>query len=236
MQIPFLLQIGSTSSEGGQSLAADSKIITHTVQSIIASGGCIVYPTSTQPALGCLPTNTALDSLYAIKNRPSHMPVSIGVADLEQASDLVEITDEIPDLLASFPEGSLTLVLPAKGTLDSRLGGDKIAIRVVAHPVAKALLQAIGPLTATSANISGTEPESNCPDAVDILEKAGHKVGLVEGNTPGGSPSTLIAWYSVCDSSDNASIEVLREGIVPADEVLLWWKSRISNNGETPGM
>ena len=171
MQIPFLLQIGSTSSEGGQSLAADSKIITHTVQSIIASGGCIVYPTSTQPALGCLPTNTALDSLYAIKNRPSHMPVSIGVADLEQASDLVEITDEIPDLLASFPEGSLTLVLPAKETLDSRLGGDKIAIRVVAHPVAKALLQAIGPLTATSANISGTEPESNCPDAVDIFRR-----------------------------------------------------------------
>ena len=83
-------------------MAADSKIITHTVQSIIASGGCIVYPTSTQPALGRLPTNTALDGLYAIKNRPPHMPVSIGVADLEQASDLVEITDEIPDLLLSL--------------------------------------------------------------------------------------------------------------------------------------
>ena len=41
---------------------------------------------------------------------------------------------------------------------------------------------------------------------------------VLEGKTPGGSPSTLIAWYSVCDSSDNASIEVLREGIVPADE------------------
>ena len=44
------------------------------------------------------------------------MPVSIGVADLERASDLVELTDEIPDLLASFPEGSLTLLLPAKET------------------------------------------------------------------------------------------------------------------------
>ena len=116
------------------------------------------------------------------------MPVSIGVADLEQASDLVELTDEIPDLLASFPEGSLTLLLPAKETLDSRLGGDKIAIRVVAHPVAKALLRATGPLTATSANISGTEPESNCPDAVDILQKAGHEVGLVEGKRPEAHP------------------------------------------------
>jgi L-threonylcarbamoyladenylate synthase len=227
MQIPCLLQIVSISSEEDQSLAENSEIINSEALSIVAAEGCIVYPTSTQPALGCLPTSTALDGLYTIKNRPAHMPVSIGVADLEQASNLVELTDDIPDLLASFPEGSLTLVLPAKKTLDSRLGADKIAIRVVAHPVAKALLRATGPLTATSANISGTEPKSNCPDAVEILQKAGHKVGLVKGNTPGGSPSTLIAWYSVCDASDNASIEVLREGIIATEEVMLWWKSQI---------
>jgi len=208
-------------------LAENSEIINSEALSIVSSEGCIVYPTSTQPALGCLPTRSALDGLYAIKNRPSHMPVSIGVADLEQASNLVELTDDIPDLLASFPEGSLTLVLPAKKTLDNRLGADKVAIRVVSHPVAKALLRAIGPLTATSANISGTPPKSNCLDAVDALQKAGHKVGLVEGNTPGGSPSTLISWYSVCDASDNTSIEVLREGIVPTEEVLQWWKSQI---------
>ncbi|MEL0267578.1 MAG: L-threonylcarbamoyladenylate synthase [Euryarchaeota archaeon] len=208
-------------------MTVDSEVITPEALSIVSSEGCIVYPTSTQPALGCLPTRSALDGLYTIKNRPSHMPVSIGVADLEQASNLVELTDDIPDLLASFPEGSLTLVLPAKKTLDNRLGADKVAIRVVSHPVAKALLRAIGPLTATSANISGTPPKSNCLDAVDALQKAGHKVGLVEGNTPGGSPSTLIAWYSVCDASDNTSIEVLREGIVPTEEVLQWWKSQI---------
>ena len=208
-------------------MTVDSEVITTEALSIVSSEGCIVYPTSTQPALGCLPTRSALDGLYTIKNRPSHMPVSIGVADLEQASNLVELTDDIPDLLASFPEGSLTLVLPAKKTLDNRLGADKVAIRVVSHPVAKALLRAVGPLTATSANISGTPPKSNCLDAVDALQKAGHKVGLVEGNTPGGSPSTLIAWYSVCDASDNTSIEVLREGIVPTEEVLQWWKSQI---------
>ena len=208
-------------------MTVDSEVITPEALSIVSSEGCIVYPTSTQPALGCLPTKSALDGLYAIKNRPSHMPVSIGVADLEQASNLVELTEDIPDFLASFPEGSLTLVLPAKKTLDNRLGADKVAIRVVSHPVAKALLRATGPLTATSANISGTPPKSNCLDAVDALQKAGHKVGLVEGNTPGGSPSTLIAWYSVCDASDNTSIEVLREGIIPTEEVLQWWKSQI---------
>ena len=148
-------------------MAESSEIINSEALSIVAAEGCIVYPTSTQPALGCLPTSTALDGLYAIKNRPPHMPVSIGVADLEQASNLVELTNDIPDLLASFPEGSLTLVLPAKKTLDSRLGADKIAIRVVAHPVAKALLRATGPLTATSANISGTAVSYTTSDAAD---------------------------------------------------------------------
>ena len=148
------------------SAESNSEDISPKALSIVASGGCIVYPTSTQPALGCLPTTAALDDLYEIKNRPSHMPVSIGVADLEQASTLVELTDDIPDLLSSFPEGSLTLVLPAKENLDDRLGSDKIAIRVVAHPTAKALLKATGPLTATSANTSGTPPNATCLDAV----------------------------------------------------------------------
>ncbi len=202
----------------------------------IAAGESIVYPTSTQPALGCLPTSEALDQLYAIKQRPAHMPVSIGVADLEQAATLVELTPDIPEVLKAFPEGSLTLILPAKEALDARLGSDKIAIRVVAHPAAKALLRAAGPLTATSANISGTQPAATCEAAAEALRQAGHEVGLVAGETPGGSPSTLIAWYSVCDAPARASIEVLREGLIAESEVLTWWKNQTSNNGETPDM
>ncbi len=200
------------------------------------NGECIVYPTTTQPALGCLPTPAALDQLYAIKNRPAHMPVSIGVADLEQAATLVELTPDIPKILSDFPEGSLTLILPAKEALDARLGTDKIAIRVVAHPTAKALLRATGPLTATSANISGTAPAATCEAAAETLREAGHEVGLVAGETPGGAPSTLIAWHSVCDVPERASIEVLREGLIAKNEVLTWWKNQISNNGETPDM
>jgi len=203
---------------------------------IALSGGCIVYPTSTQPALGCIPSPEALDVLFHIKNRSENMPVSIGVANLEQAKTLVELTDDIPDFLDSFPEGSITLVLPAKKTLDKRLGGDKIAIRVVTHPIAKALLRATGPLTATSANISGMTPEQTCEAAASTLIEAGHKVRIVSGDTGSGLPSTLIAWYSVCGTSERASIEVLREGIIPTKEVQSWWKNRTSNSGEMPGM
>ena len=181
---------------------------------IALAGGCIVYPTSTQPALGCIPSPEALDRLFHIKNRSENMPVSIAVANLEQAKTLVVLTDDISDFLDAFPEGSITLVLPAKKTLDKRLGGDKIAIRVVADPIAKALLRATGPLTATSANISGRSPELTCQDAASTLIGVGHEVGVVSGDTASGLPSTLIAWYSVCGTSERASIEVLREGII----------------------
>jgi len=210
--------------------------ISDSALALVSAGACIIYPTSTQPALGCILTSAALDNLYNVKKRPSEMPVSVGVVDLEQAANLVELTDDIPEILSSFPEGSLTIILPAKEPLDARLGTNKIAIRVVAHPTAKALLRACGPLTATSANISGTPPAATCEAAAETLRQAGHEVALVAGETVGGVPSTLIAWYSVCDLPDCASIEVLREGIVPAKEVIAWWKNRTSNSGETPGM
>ena len=186
------------------------------------SGGCVVYPTTTQPALGCLPEPAALDGLYELKQRPADMPVSIGVASLEQAAALVEVPDDVRDLLAAFPEGSLTVVLRAHETLDARLGGDNVAIRVVAHPVAKELLAITGPLTASSANRSGEEPVSDCDEATRLLSATGEGVSSVSGVCPGGAPSTLIAWYSVCGSTQLSDTEVLREGVVSTEEILTW--------------
>ena len=190
------------------------------------AGGCIVYPTTTQPALGCLPESVCLDRLYQLKGRASDMPVSIGVASLTQAETLVEVPDEVRGLLADFPEGSLTVVLRAHETLDSRLGGDSVAIRVVAHPRAKRLLEVTGPLTATSANRSGESPENDCDEAARLLSSDGDTIEYVSGVCPGGSPSTLIVWYSVCDSTESRDIEVLREGVVSELEVRSWLRKR----------
>ena len=48
-------------------------------------GGVVAYPTSTQPGLASLPTQQGLDALFALKQRPAHMPVSLGVESVEQA-------------------------------------------------------------------------------------------------------------------------------------------------------
>ncbi len=111
----------------------------------VLSGGCIVYPTSTLPALGCIPDSNALDRLYEIKGRNSGAPVSLGVVSLSQASEIVHVPDDVNEILDVFPEGSLTIILRAKNEMDSRLGGNKVAVRVVSNRTAKELLSKTGP-------------------------------------------------------------------------------------------
>jgi tRNA A37 threonylcarbamoyladenosine synthetase subunit TsaC/SUA5/YrdC len=98
----------------------------------VLQGLPVVYPTSTLPALGCLPQSDALDSLFELKKRSTSKIVSLGVCDLNQASALVEIPEIANEILDFFPAGSLTLILPAHETLDARLGGEAVAIRVLA--------------------------------------------------------------------------------------------------------
>jgi len=186
----------------------------------IKNGFPVVYPTSTLPALGCIPEPEALDRLFAIKNRSSSKVVSLGVSDLSQASTLVKVPDIATGLLDAFPPGSLTLILPAIQTLDERLGGDWIAVRVLSHMRARDLIDITGPLTATSANPSGKAALTNCMDAAKQLSLSEDSV--IEGDCVGGSPSTLIRWNISDDSSQERDWSLIREGKVSNQEIQTW--------------
>ncbi|HJM87393.1 MAG TPA: Sua5/YciO/YrdC/YwlC family protein [Candidatus Thalassarchaeaceae archaeon] len=107
------------------------------------SGFPVIYPTSNLPALGCVPTTDALDLLYKLKQRKAEMKVSLAVSDLEQAAEIVEVNQNVVRLLSDFPTGSLTLVLPALKQMDERVGGGKIAIRVIDTPITQLLLKRV---------------------------------------------------------------------------------------------
>ncbi len=193
---------------------------------VALEGGCIVYPTSTQPALGCIPNSDSLDVLFELKKRGYDQPVSLGVAKIEQVEDLVEIPDVASEILGDFPPGSLTLLLRAKEPLDPRVGGNMVAVRVMSHPSAIALLEKTGPLTATSANVSGQPPVEDCEVAAGLISTLDKEIPFVSGRCKGGLPSTLISWDYSYGSSDMSEIEVLREGVVGMEEVQEWSKSR----------
>ena len=185
----------------------------------LEAGGLIVYPTSTLPGLGCLPQTNGLDNLYSTKNRPESMPVSLGVANMDQVVKMVEIPNFLNGLLSSFVKGGITTILPAKEAMDQRLGGEEIAIRVFSHPAAIALAEEFGPITATSANESGISPECDTEVAAKILgiEK------FVPGTCPNGLGSTFIRLEKNDSEKRGWRLTVMREGVVPRADVMRWW-------------
>jgi len=195
--------------------------------SSLRRGMCVVYPTSTQPALGCLPTSEALDLLYSLKNREDSQPVSLAVANLEQAKMIAHVPDSVVSMLDHFPTGSITVILDSRSTLDERLGGERVALRVVSHDTAVRLVEEVGPITATSANISGSPPEDDPAMAARSLSTDGSHIPFVSGLCGGGVPSTLISWQSSTHLPDTTGTKVLREGLVKKSEVFDWLKSQI---------
>lgn len=198
-------------------------IITNELIDNLNSNGVVVYPTSTLPGLGCLPRKEALDNLYALKKRPASQPVSLGVADVEQANELVEVPIIAMEILQSFPQGSLTLILDAKKELDERLGGKRVAVRVLSDLRALELVNVVGPITATSANHSGVEPLYD-------TKLAGQELGLgddciVEGECPGGAPSTILSIEKSDTDSLGFTVSIMREGVIPRIDVETWMRN-----------
>ena len=189
----------------------------------LQNNGVVAYPTSTLPGLGCLPNKQALDNLYKLKNRPHNQPVSLGVATIQQAESLVEVPEFAKFLLGNFPLGSVTLILDAVNTLDARLGGDRVAVRVLADETAIALVRKIGPITATSANHSGVKPLHNVRDAANVLGLS--EESIIDGDCPGGNPSTILSLVKDKEKTGGYTVRIMREGVVPSNDVNTWLRS-----------
>ena len=185
----------------------------------LEAGGLVVYPTSTLPGLGCMPTTEGLDNLFITKSRPENMPVSLGVAALQQASVIVKIPEFLPEMLDQFIKGGVTTILPAIHELDPRLGGNQVAIRVFSHPAAIKLAEDFGPITATSANESGEDSECDTEIAAKILGVR----DFIPGTCPNGRGSTFIRLEEDDSEIRGWRLTVIREGVVPPSDVMRWW-------------
>lgn len=128
---------------------------------LLRQGQLVAFPTETVYGLGGDARNgEAVAGIYAAKGRPSFNPLIAHVASVEAAQRYVEWSDQAARLADAFWPGPLTLVLPLRaGNGVSSLvtaGLDTLAVRVPAHPTARALLDAVdGPVAAPSANPSG---------------------------------------------------------------------------------
>ena len=182
----------------------------------LAAGGLTAFPTETVYGLGADATNAeAIARLYQAKGRPSFNPLIAHVADLAAARKIARFGADAEKLAAAFWPGPLTLVLPRlPGCTVADLataGLDTVGVRIPAHPVALAILKALGrPVVAPSANRSGHVSPTN---AQHVHADLGDRIDLIVdgGATPVGVESTIVGCF------ERATL--LRPGGVPRAEI-----------------
>jgi L-threonylcarbamoyladenylate synthase len=217
---------------------ADDKAI-ETAARCLAAGGLVAFPTETVYGLGGDAGNgEAVARLYAAKGRPAFNPLIAHVADADTAGRTGIFTDAAEKLAAAFWPGPLTLVLarhPQCRVADLALAGlDTVAVRVPAHPVAHALLEAFGgPIVAPSANRSGhVSPTS----AAHVLADLRGRIDIIIDGGPCsvGVESTIVS----CAGQPT----LLRPGGIPREAIerVLGSALGISRDGDeapaAPGM
>lgn len=182
---------------------------------VLRRGGLVAMPTETVYGLGGDASNDrAVAAIYEAKGRPSFNPLIVHVAMVEQADRLVEFSVMARHLADVFWPGPLTMVLPLRaGAPVSPLvtaGLSTLAVRVPAHPVARALLTAFGGgVAAPSANPSGRVSATTAAHVISGLNGRIDAV-LDGGDCAVGIESTILGFVG-----DRAVI--LREGGVPAE-------------------
>ncbi|MCJ2060138.1 threonylcarbamoyl-AMP synthase [Methylobacterium sp. J-048] len=170
---------------------------------LLRAGGLVAFPTETVYGLGADATDpAAVARIFAAKERPRFNPLIAHLADRDTALAEGTFDDSARRLAEAFWPGPLTLVVPAHaGTRVcdlARAGLPSVALRVPGHPVARALLEAVGrPVAAPSANRSGRVSPTRADHVLDDL--AGRIAALLDGgDTPVGVESTVVACLGGC--------------------------------------
>ena len=154
--------------------------------------------------------------LYAAKRRPEAMPVQLLAADLDMILDAVpEARGRGAVVARALLPGPYTLILPNPARRFRWLSGTRpetIGIRVPElQPEALAVLESVGAVAATSANLHGEPDPARLEDVPRELLDACR--AAVDGGELPGTPSTVV-------DLTGPEPTVLREGAVPASEAL----------------
>ncbi len=148
---------------------------------MLRAGGLVAFPTETVYGLGARAIDeAALLRVFAAKGRPPTHPLIAHVLDAARARELASMWSVRASRLAeAFWPGPLTLVVPRAPSVLAALtgGGDSVAIRAPAHPVARALLAALGEAVAAP---SANRYQSISPTtAAHVVASLGVSVDLV---------------------------------------------------------
>ncbi len=171
-------------------------------------GRVIAVPTDTVYGLVArFDDKIAIDRIYELKKRPLSKNLILFIRNDNDLHKFVKETPPFTLKLASiFWPGPLTMVFPSK-----ILGGESIGIRIPNHKTTLSLLEKIGPLLSTSANVS------SCSSSINIEQvelSFGEDFPVLDGEgVVKGVESTIILYRDY-------KWQIIRKGCISNNKIL----------------
>jgi tRNA threonylcarbamoyl adenosine modification protein (Sua5/YciO/YrdC/YwlC family) len=198
-------------------LAASDPSAVESAIEALERGDLVGIPTETVYGVCALPTTEAVSRLIDAKQRSAEKGIQLLVDSLDQVRSLAVVTRAAEQLAESFWPGGLTLVLERRAGIDltELLGGGRptLGLRLPDHNIPRLLARRLGPIAASSANVSG-QPDATT--AAFVAAALGDLLALIldDGPVRGGTPSTVV------DCSDpTAPVSILREGAISTADI-----------------
>jgi L-threonylcarbamoyladenylate synthase len=159
-------------------------------------GGVVALPTDTVYGVAAvLRDQVAVAKLFALKRRPSSVPLPVLVDSLKQVTQLGVVWPEKGRLLAeAFWPGALTVVVRVPRELSLRVGSpaESAGFRIPNDAVLRVIIDAVGPLAVSSANEHGGAPCTTAEHVLDVLGDRAQFDGVVDDGERSNAPSTVV--------------------------------------------
>ncbi len=176
----------------------------------------IAIPTDTLYGLAADPMNlAAVDEIYRVKGRPETRALPILINSPEQGLLLGRnLPKNFEKLAEACWPGALTMVVDASNRLPLKVTANtrRIALRWPKNEVVQQLIQEFGgPITGTSANLSG---RPSCGSGEEVFRQLGDRIPLIldAGATGETLPSTIVEFHG-------EEWRIGREGAISAEDI-----------------
>lgn len=183
------------------------------VYEILQQEEVVAFPTETVFGLGVkYGSHEALDRLMEAKERDYSKAITLMISKKEDIEKYAYINESARKLIDHFMPGMMTLVFKKKESVDSYMtnGKETIGIRIPDSEYVLALLERVGPMLVTSANLSG---RPNTTTTLEVLRQLDGRIALVvDGKTTDNIASTVV------DVTENG-IKILREGKITKKDI-----------------
>ncbi len=181
----------------------------------IGRGELVVLPTDTVYGVAADAFNpAAVQRLLDAKGRTRQSPPPVLIPGIPTMDALAsEVPELVRALVAKFWPGGLTVILPARDTLQWDLGdtAGTVALRMPDNRVALELLSETGPLAVSSANTTGARP-ANTVTAAQLMLADSVSVYL-DGGEGGAEGSTIVDAAGLL--REGGELKIVRSGVIP---------------------